>query len=184
VISLTIGITAVILIGLYTYHELSYDKFNEKSERIFRLEYGNKVGQVSVIGHEIKENLSELENVVRMSKYSDKVKVEYISDKGKDTESKTEIDAQYILCDSNVFNVFTIPFLQGDPGSALRDPYSVVLTESFANKIFGNKDPVGEDIVLYGLTDNRIYHVTGVIKDVENFHINFDVLLSLVSLRG
>ena len=183
VISLTIGITAVILVGLYAFHELSYDKFNEKSERIYRLEYGNKVGQVSAIGHEIKENLSEVENVVRMSKYGDKVKIEYISDKGKDTESKTEVDAQYLLCDSNVFNVFTIPFLQGDPRTALRDPYSVVLTESFTNKVFGNKDPVGEDIVLYGLTSNQVYNVTGVIKDVENFHFDFDVMLSMVSLR-
>ena len=78
VISLTIGITAVILVGLYAFHELSYDKFNEKSERIYRLEYGNKVGQVSAIGHEIKENLSEVENVVRMSKYGDKVKRIYL----------------------------------------------------------------------------------------------------------
>ena len=185
VISLTIGITAVILVGLYTVHELSYDKFNEKSERIFRLEYGNNVGHPTAIGHEIKENLSEVENVVRINRYYDgNSNIEYISDKGKDTESKIEIRAQYLLCDSTVFNIFTFPFLQGDPRSALRDPYSVVLTESFANKIFGNKDPVGEDIVLRGVTtENQIYNVTGVIKDVENFHIDFDVLLSMVSLR-
>jgi putative ABC transport system permease protein len=183
VVSLTIGITAVILVGLYTIHELSYDKFNVKSERIFRLEYGNNVGQPTAIGHEIKENLSGVENVVRIAKYSGKGKIEYITDKGKDTESKIEIHAQYLLCDSTVFNVFTFPFLQGDPRSALRDPYSVVLTESFANKIFGNKDPVGEDIVLHGVTGNQVYNVTGVIKDVKNFHIEFDVLLSMVSLR-
>ena len=64
--SLAIGITAIILIGLYVDHELSYDKFNEKIDRIYRLEYGEFAGQVSAIGHEIKENFPEVDNVVRM----------------------------------------------------------------------------------------------------------------------
>ena len=89
VISLTIGITAVILIGLYALNELSYDKFNEKYDRIFRLEYGDNVGQVTAIGHEIKENLSVVENVVRICIIGDgKLNMGYISDKGKDTEDR------------------------------------------------------------------------------------------------
>lgn len=66
VLSLTIGITAVILIGLYADYELSYDKFNEKLDRIYRLDYSDWPQIPSAIGHEIKENFTEVENVVRI----------------------------------------------------------------------------------------------------------------------
>ncbi|MCK4854984.1 MAG: ABC transporter permease, partial [Bacteroidales bacterium] len=184
--SLAIGITAIILIGLYVDHELSYDKFNEKIDRIYRLEYGEFPGQQSAIGHQIKENFPEVDNVVRMLRWAgDKpARIRYISDQGKEPERKIELKSQYIGCDSTVFDVFTFPFIQGDPESALRDPFSVVLTEHTAREIFGSKDPVGEGLWIYGLTDYKLYTVTGVIHDVKNFHIDIDILLSIVSVRG
>ena len=187
VLSLTIGITAAILIGLYAVNELSYDKFNEKLDRIYRLEYGDFVSQQSAIGHEIKENFTEVENVVRINKsgsYPITKNIKYISDRGKASERKIELKTKSFYCDSTVFAVFTFPFIQGDPKTALRDPFSVVLTETTATAIFGSKDPVGEVIDIDRIEPrNRSYTVTGVIHDVENFHIDFDMLLSLVSLR-
>jgi len=187
VISLTIGITAAILIGLYADNELSYDNFNEKLDRIYRLEYGDFVGQISAIGHEIKENLTEVENVVRIyigATAPITKRIKYISDQGKATERKIELLTKSFYCDSTVFDVFTFPFIQGDPKTALRDPYSVVLTETTARAIFGNKDPVGEVIDIERIVPfTRSYTVTGIIHDVENFHIDFDMLLSMVSLR-
>lgn len=186
ILSLTIGITAIILIGLYVDHEMSYDKFNEKIDRIYRLEYGEYAGQQSAIGHQIKENFPEVDNVVRMLRWGGDIlaSVRYISDQGEGPERKIELTSQYLACDSTVFDVFTFPFIQGDPASALRDPYSVVLTEHTAREIFGSKDPVGEGLWIDGLTDNKSYTVTGVIHDVKNFHIDFDILLSIVSVRG
>ena len=173
--SLAIGITAIILIGMYVDHELSYDKFNKKIDRIYRLEYGEFAGQQSAIGHQIKENFPEADNVVRMLRYGDGImRLKYISDQAKEPERKIELKSQYIFCDSTVFDVFTFPFIQGDPESALRDPYSIVLTEHTAREIFGSKDPVGEGLWIGGEACN----VTGVIHDVENFHIDIDILLS------
>jgi putative ABC transport system permease protein len=187
VISLTIGITALILIGIYSDNELRYDKFNEKRDRIYRLEYGDLVSQQSAIGNEIIENLTEIENVVRIniSTRAPLTKsVKYISDLGKTSEREIELKTKSFYCDSTVFDVFTFPFIQGDPKTALRDPFSVVLTEGTARKIFGSKDPVGEVIEIDRIEPrNKSYTVTGVIHDVENFHIDFDMLLSLVSLR-
>ncbi len=183
--SLAIGITAIILIGLYVDHELSYDKFNEKIDRIYRLEYGDNAGQQSAIGHQIKENFPEVDNVVRMLNWGGDglARIRYISDQGKESERKIELKSKYIACDSTVFDVFTFPFIQGDPASALRDPNSVVLTEHTAREIFGSKDPVGEGLWIAGFSDNPLYTVTGVIHDIENFHIDIDILLSIVSLR-
>jgi len=183
ILSLTIGITAVILIGLYVDHELSYDKFNEKGGRIYRLEYGDFVSQQSAIGHQIKENLSEVEDVVRIQRPITQ-NIKYISDRGKASERKIELKTKSLYCDSTVFAVFTFPFIQGDPKAALRDPFSVVLTESTARTIFGNKDPVGK-VMDIGLREprNRSYTITGVIQDVENFHIDFDMILSMVSQK-
>jgi putative ABC transport system permease protein len=180
--SLAIGITAIILIGLYVDHELSYDKFNEKIDRIYRLEYGEIAGQPTAIGHQIKENFPEVDNVVRMLRYGNGIMgIKYISDQGRGPERKIELKPQYIVCDSTVFDIFTFPFIQGDPASALRDPYSIVLTESTARDIFGDKDPVGE--ALKSEWFNELLTVTGVIHDIENFHIDIDILLSMVSLR-
>jgi len=185
IVSLAIGTTAIILIGLYVDHELSCDTFNEKIDRIYRLEYGENAGQASAIGHEIKENFPEVDNVVRMLNWGgdELARIRYISDQGNESERKIELKSKYIACDSTVFDVFTFPFIQGDPESALRDPNSVVLTEHTAREIFGSKDPIGEGLWIGGFSDNPLYTVTGVIHDIENFHIDIDILLSIVSLR-
>jgi len=185
IVSLAIGTTAIILIGLYVDHELSCDTFNEKIDRIYRLEYGENAGQASAIGHEIKENFPEVDNVVRMLNWGgdELARIRYISDQGNESERKIELKSKYIACDSTVFDVFTFPFIQGDPASALRDPNSVVLTEHTAREIFGSKDPIGEGLWIGGFSDNPLYTVTGVIHDIENFHIDIDILLSIVSLR-
>ena len=113
VLSLAIGITAIILIGLYVENELSYDKFNDKLDRIYRLEYGDFVGQSSKIGYQIKENFPEVENVVRIHKSGGNIK--YISDQGKASERKIDLRVAAFFCDSTVFDVFTFSFIQGDP---------------------------------------------------------------------
>ena len=183
IVSLTTGITAILLIGLYVAHEHSYDRFNEKMDRIYRLELGQSVGMATAFGHQIKENIPEVEDVVRVCKYGGKVLLKRQTEDGAKHTGDAELNADYLICDSTVFNVFTFRFIQGDPATALKDPYSVVLTESTARGIFGNEDPMGEELTIEGMTNHKLYTVTGVLSDIENFHINCDVLLSMVSLR-
>ncbi|MCK5280540.1 MAG: ABC transporter permease, partial [Cyclobacteriaceae bacterium] len=76
--------------------------------------------------------------------------------------------------DSTVFDVFTLPFIQGVPGSALTKPFTVVLTKSTAIKLFGDLNPMGETVEI----GDHLYKVTGIIKDVLNSHINIDALKS------
>jgi len=181
IVSLTIGIAVIIQIGLYVDQELSYDKFNEKLNRIYRLEYGNDAALPSAFGHVIKEQISEVENVVRMT--SNNGTIRHISNQGKIHEKKIELNVKAFFCDSTIFDVFTLPFIKGDHKIALRDPFSIVLNESTAKALFGNQDPVGESIELVAVEPwTRKYTVTGVIKDLAKSHLDFDILFSMVSL--
>jgi putative ABC transport system permease protein len=176
VLSLAIGITAVILIGLYAKNEFSYDRFNEKSDRIYRLEYG-QAGLPSAIGHQIKQEIPEVENVVRLLNWEGRgssLYLRYIPANDSTNAEMVKIE-NYFYCDSTIFDVFTFNLIQGDPKSALRDPNTCVLSESTARRIFGDRDPVGE--TLGGMT------VTGIIEDVKNSHIEINMLLSIVSLK-
>jgi len=177
VISLVIGITAFILIGLYARNELRYDRFNENFDRIYRLEFGNRVGQPTAPGHQIKQYFSEVENVVRLVNWQGKdraLHLNYIPE-GDSAEINTVKIEDYFWCDSTIFEVFTINMIQGDPESALRDPNTVVLSESIARRIFGDLDPIGKVLGGNWLT------VTGVFEDLKNSHIEMNMLISLMS---
>jgi len=182
IVSLTIGIAVLIQIGLYVDHELGYEKFNEKIDRIYRLEYGEKAALPSAIGHEIKEHFSEVENVVRITNHLTRIK--HISYLGKINKRETELKVKSIYCDSTFIDVFTLQFINGDPETAFRDTFSVVLTESTAKSLFGNQDPVGESVEIVQMEPRtQQYIITGVIKDLAKSHLDFDILLPMVSLK-
>ncbi|MEX2233942.1 MAG: ABC transporter permease [Cyclobacteriaceae bacterium] len=173
--SLIIGITSFIFIMLYVHHELSYDKFNEKYDRIYRLE-GDDYGRLPpIIGTYVKDRVPEVENIARLSVAD----LTYISHTPEDNpENQKHIEAISFWADSTIFNVFTLPFTQGDPHTALKEPFTVVLTENTAKKLFSGNSPIGKSIEY---ADHQ-FRITGIIKDVENFHIEMDALLSLESL--
>ena len=176
VVSLAIGITAAISIGLYIQHEFSYDQFNEKLDRIYRVEFGNSVGQYSAIGNQIKQEIPEVENVVRIANFGGKDRVftsGYMPSEDSADLRFIEVGNQY-WCDSTIFDVFTIPLIQGDPATALKDPSSCVVSESTARRIFGERDPMGESLWEGSLT------ITGVFKDIERSHIDIDMMLSMI----
>ncbi|MFC2126502.1 ABC transporter permease [Bacteroidota bacterium] len=177
IFSLTIGITAFILIMLYVHHEMSYDKFNENYDRIYRLE-GDDYGRLPpTIGDYVKDKVPEVENIARLALgWGGRGFVTYSP--ADNPDDKKEIEVNLFFADSTTFDVFTFPFIQGDPGSALKDPFTVVLTESTASKLFGDKNPIGETVE----NRNIQYRVTGIIKDVKDSHVNIDVLNSFESI--
>ena len=172
IFSLTIGITAFILIMLYVQHELSYDKFNENYDQIYRLQTDNYAKFPPIIGEYIKTKVPEVEDISRIIIGNGKEFISY-SYPGS-TEIPVQVQSHTYFADSTVFNVFTLPFIQGDPRSALKDPFTVVLTKSTAENLFGDLNPMGEMVEI----DDHPYKVTGIIKDVLNSHINIDALKS------
>ncbi|MGE5798536.1 MAG: ABC transporter permease [Ignavibacteria bacterium] len=175
---LAIGITCCLLILLYVQDELSFDRYNEKADRIYRVALYGLLGTSEFDGavstHPLAETLlrdyPEIEEAVRIQTFG------YPVMRYKD---KVFSEERFYWADSTFFNVFTAEFIKGDSKTSLLEPNTVVITESMMKKYFGIEDPIGKIIN----SDNRHdYQITGVIKDFpKNSHFHFDFIGSLSS---
>jgi putative ABC transport system permease protein len=186
ILGLTIGIACCIAISLFITDELSYDKQNVDSDRIYRIvttvinDDGTKVPEATTppaLAEAMQKDIPEVAHVVRLfpptSGIGNRFYVRY-GDKQFMEESIYRVDA-------GVFDVFTFPFVVGDPKTALSNPDAIVLTESMAKKYFANENPIGKTLYV---DDWAPQLVTAVIKDVPaNMHFKFDFLISLASLN-
>ena len=180
---LTVGITCCLLMVLYIRHELSYDKFQEKGDRIVRviMEYGTDVREKekgnftsAKVFPAFKANFPEVEDGVRMTMRGN-VLVK------ADGELYTE--KRFHFADSTFFDVFSsFKLLQGNPKKVLDAPWQVVLTESTAKRYFGNKEAVGQTIYVSASAVPCL--VTGIVADFpSNSQIKADMIGSFSSLR-
>ncbi len=179
-VGLAIGITATIMISLYIQDQLTYDKQNANFERIYRLEgnfFINEKQDLTAItqiplGPTLKDDYPEIIDQTRILARRD-----YYFEHGEDTFKEDSI----MLADSTVFNVFTIPFVSGDPNTALTAPFSIVISRSLAHKYFGSWDVVGESMKdLQGTT----FNITGVFEDLpDNVHLRYNGLISATTIE-
>lgn len=176
VLGLSIGIACFMLIAVFVYSELSYDKYPAEAENIYRVMVsvvGN--GNVAVypnvdvaVGEGIKNAFPEVKASTRLVTASDFVKHD-------DKQFKEE---HLAFTDSNFLQMFSIPLIEGDAKNALVQPNSVVITKALAKKYFGGEDAIGKTLVI-GL-HNTVYKVTGIIDKVpDNSHFHFDAFMSL-----
>lgn len=180
-----IGISSFILILFYVDHELTYDRFNKYFNDIYKLTLGNEFNTMAPFAVVIKDKIPEIKKIVRIDFHmgggvSPILRVK----KGNETESFQVNDIIY--ADSTFFDIFSFRVIQGDPGTALTEPNSIVLIESTANKIFGNDNPIGKTIEFIGTNENpRLnYFVSAIIKDVpENSSIRFNGIVSFNTLK-
>lgn len=179
IMGLTVGMSACFLIFLYVSFELSYDAFNTKADRIYRLVTDIKTPSETIntgvtswaFAPGIKNDLPEVEAFTRVSGGS------FLVRKGdlKFQEEKT------VFADSTLFSVFDFKLLKGNPKTALRDQLSLVFTEKAAKKYFGDTDPIGQTLLISGEGLPAI--VTGVMKDIpENSQIKGDMFVSMSTL--
>lgn len=180
IFGLAIGIATCLLIMLFVQNELSYDRFNKKADRIVRVTFfgevrGEKMKEASVmppVAHTLMADYPEVEEATRLS-IAGSPMVNY--------GDKTFKEESVAFVDSNFFNVFTLPLLQGDKRTALLEPNTLVITRAVAQKYFGNENPVGK--VLYFKSWNTNYKVTGVIDKVpSNAHFHFDFFASMAGV--
>jgi putative ABC transport system permease protein len=182
---LAIGMAACLLILQYVNFELSYDQFNVKSADIYRVandRYQNgkliQHGTItySAIGKAMQNDFPEVVNHARVEPWGGQV----LSLHDKKIEVK-----KTIAVDNSMLSMFTFPFIEGDPKTALKEPYSIVLTQSTADRLLdGQKDY--RQLIGMQLTmgkDSMPYKVTGICKDIPaNSHLPFDILVSYNSM--
>jgi len=174
---LAIGLTSFLFISLYVINELSYDRFHKNYENIYRLKV---VGRMA--GGVLDQAVTAAPMAQAMLKdYPEVVKAARVTQMGawliRFGENKFNEDG-VLFADSTFLDVLDFKLLKGDPKSALVRPRSMVLTEEYAKKYFGNKDPLGEKLIVEA--DTVLYTVTGIVQDVpDNSHIKFDMLASM-----
>ena len=175
---LTTGITVFLLIVLFVQHELSFDGFNENIDRIYRVQgpNGRQPYMAPAIGKRIRDQIPDIEKVVRF-----KLRNDFLANyrPGSGGSERTLIIRNFVWADPEVFDVFTFPFVAGDPATALASPFSLVLTEDIADRLFGSEYPIGKTLKI---NNQHEYQITGVIKTPERFHLMFDVLAPFENL--
>ena len=179
---LTVGLTCCLLITTYIINELSYDKYNKNAENIYRVtrSFNNQDGVVSLnlstvsppFGYYFPTDFPEIKKMTRLLnsgttpfKYKDKLINE----------------PNVYFADENLFDVFTLKVLKGNPKTALKEPFSVMMTEDVAKKYFGNEDPMNKVLRANNQFDVK---VTGIYKDFPaNSHMHPGILVSFNTLK-
>jgi putative ABC transport system permease protein len=181
VAGLAIGIASCLVILLFVLHEISYDRFHEKADRIYRVNTEIKVGAVhhnlalgsSALGELFKQNYPEIESYVRLWSWDSRL----VKRVGSDQAFRENV----VWGDSTFFQVFTVPLLEGNAATALAQPNSIAISKKMAQKYFRGDNVLGQSLIL---DDDKLYRITAVYEDLPvNSHFHFDIIRSMVGLE-
>jgi putative ABC transport system permease protein len=179
IISLSLGIAILILIGAYSYNELSVDNFHTKAPQIVKVSYGNSSFTPGPLSELLKKDFPEILNASHIETqmlFANSPVLNY-------NNHSFEIE-HYYSTDSAFFNIFDFEVLYGDLSTALNLPFSIILTESEAKRVFKNANPIGELVTWKSLQDFT-FTVKAVVKDPpQNSSIQFNGLISVSSIKN
>lgn len=174
VFGLAIGLACFLVIFLYVRDELSYDRYHTHADDLYRLVYDEQSGDEfvdwaysrSYWAEAVQESFPEVVQTARISWNTNSPEILVEQDDRRFYETR------FYHADSTIFALFDMPFIAGDPATALNQPYALVLTESMARKYFGRLDVLGQTLRVNG---SNTYTVTGVVEDQPlNTHLPFD----------
>ena len=176
IVGLTLGITVCLLIGLFIRHQVSFDMYHAKAERIYRVnqvwvDFGNKNFHFSTpfpLADALRKEVSGIELVTKVHHpFQNVIEV---------NGSKKFRQDHVMMTDPDFFDVFDVTTVQGSPKQTMGKPYQAVLTESTAKKFFGNENPIGKNFKY-----NNDFNITvgAIIKDFPgNTHLPASLILS------
>lgn len=183
---LAIGLACCLLILAFIKDELSYDRFHENAEQIYRVTFSTSNDGMATnangifgVGPALKKDFPEVREFTRLRKpgqLGTKSLVRY--------EEKSFYEERFFFADSTVFDMFSFTLVRGNPQTALTRPNTVVITEQTAQKYFPDDDPIGKTFMSDPFGDGSMmeFEVTGVMQNIpRNSHIHFDFLASLYS---
>jgi putative ABC transport system permease protein len=177
---LSLGIATCLIIALFIYNELSYDRYHDKANRIVRVVFrgivqGQKMNEAHVmppVAEALKRDFPEVQESTRLRSYG----YPRVS-----AGEKIFKESAFAYVDPNFFSLFTMPFVKGDKNTALADPHSIVISEELAEKYFKGEDAVGKILEFKDL--QKSFKVNGVFKKIpEKSHFHFDMFASMNGL--
>ena len=177
ILGLTLGLSVSFLILFYIFDELGFDKFHKDSDRIYRMVIRGNLGEMNlnaaVTPKALAGKLAKDVPEVEMSTVFDIESSSYLLKFG---DNKL-YERDFLYADTTFLKIFDFPLIYGEGISALSRPYSLIVSEDFAAKYFGLKDPTGEII---RINEQKDYTITGVFKKLPSqSHISFDFLISM-----
>ncbi len=176
---LAIGMACCIMMVIYIASELSFDRYHENADRIYRLCHHANIGGTDLINGvsnaraapALRDSYPEVVNAVRFG-WTFRPVVKY--------KDKQFFESRIFYADDPVFDIFSWPMIKGNPDTALKAPYSIVITEDMTKKYFGDEEALGK---ILKLNNKENYTVTGVIKNIPvNSHFLINGLLSFKTL--
>lgn len=179
-LGLAVGLTSSIFIFIYIRDQVTFDKHNQHFDRIYRLEgdfFINEKRDLTAItqiplGPTLKDEFPEIQEQARILPRRN-----LYFESGEDVFKEDSV----MWADSTVMKVFTIPFITGNPVSALTEPYTMVISRSMARKYFGKTDVLGETMKML---DGSIFTITGVFEDLpRNVHLRYNGLQSAATIE-
>jgi putative ABC transport system permease protein len=182
IIGLALGLACFIMIALYVTDELSYDRYHDKANRIYRIHSDIRFGGTEMnmaesadpMGAALKKDYPQVEEFARL----------YTNEGAKLFKKGNQYinEERVTYADSTLFNVFTFPAIAGNTQTALNEPNTVVITESTAKKYFNTVENAPGKMMECNDDNKPVYKVTAVIKDIpKNSHFNFDFFLSMAN---
>ncbi|TDE17112.1 ABC transporter permease [Dyadobacter psychrotolerans] len=196
IVGLGIGLAASFIVLQVVIHELSYDRFHKKGDRIFAIQHHNPSQDLEFPNTNYKDELAPylkeidpaIVNYVRISNWNSA----FVQNPSQ--PDRLDTDQQIAFADTSFFNVFTFKLVKGNAATALKKPLTVVITEKMAEKYFGNQDPVGRKLLhrgpeLFSFTDKKttdapftkakttLLEVTGVMENTAaNSTLEFEII--------
>lgn len=192
---LAVGMASCMVIFLYVASELTYDKYHDDADRIYRVAMWWKVpsgefqsaGINAGVAPELSDNFPQVEIAARYMPIHDRMV------RNGDTYF---FEDHMGYADQEIFDIFHIPFVYGDPRSALVRPWTVVITRRIAEKYFGKQNPIGKTIEIKESTfrgvrsmsspdfDKADFEITGVVENPpSNTHFKYDIIVSTKQLK-
>lgn len=181
-----LGLAACILIGLFLRHELSYDNFFEGEQNLYRLtvsfDVEGRSGHSAVLSTPVAQRMQEdIPEVLHAARLAPEMYDAGTNQVRRLNEIENRYEEGFTYADSAFLDMFSFSLLEGDRDDQLREPYTLVLTERKAKALFGNKNPIGQQLILNNNEENA-YTVTGVLADLpDNTHFQFDYVLAMSS---
>jgi putative ABC transport system permease protein len=182
ILGLAIGLASSIMIGVFAYHEWSYDKFHKKLNQIYLVYVDGKLSGKNIhqavtsplFGPELNKSIPEVENAVRIGRYGQwHVKNGQISFN----------EDKFIFTDSAFFDVFSFKIIRGNPKTALANAYSLILTRSTALRYFGTEDVIGKTLLIEN--DTIPFTITAITEDCpQNSHFHFELIGSIKYIQS
>ncbi len=172
VLGLTVGLTAFLMIGLYIKHEVSFDQFHRDKENIYRVtsKYRDREWRGVIASDYVQFFKDDVVGLNSFSRVSVRNEATLASGGGKELNFKGKLST-----DSNFFEFFSFDLIDGVPSSVLSTSGSAVITETLSKKLFGEKSPIGEELLIE--KGKEVYTITGLAKDPpSNSTIQFELV--------